>query len=292
MIDKVSDNPSATRMGRLVHRLLCCDYQGNKVAIVSGAGDIEWEFAAQNPQDCWYLTNGNVLFCHKNGAKEVSPTGEVIWQYEAPIEAQCHSCQPLTNGNVLIAECGLGRLIEVDRNSRVAKLITIESHPIIIEHQFRGTRKTADGHYWTCLMDEKKVVELSGDGVLVSEIPVKGWPHAVIKLPNGHLLVSLGSAGAVIEIDQHLDVVWQIAGDEVAGNPLSLPAGLQRLPNGNTIVCNYLQGASIGQQPQAFEITHDKRVVWEFTDHSKFKTINQIYLLDPPLLARETPVLR
>lgn len=36
MIDKVSDNPSATRMGRLVHRLLCCDYQGNKVAIVSG----------------------------------------------------------------------------------------------------------------------------------------------------------------------------------------------------------------------------------------------------------------
>src|SRR5258708_2665299 len=54
------------------HRILCCDYQGNKVAIVAADGSIEWEFAAQTPQDCWLLPNGNVLFCYSKGAKEVS----------------------------------------------------------------------------------------------------------------------------------------------------------------------------------------------------------------------------
>src|SRR3954469_2379820 len=55
------------------HRFLCCDYQGNQVAIVAPDGAIEWRCEAQTPQDCWMLPNGNVLFCYTHGAKEVSP---------------------------------------------------------------------------------------------------------------------------------------------------------------------------------------------------------------------------
>ena len=73
------------------HRFLCCDYQGNKVAIIAADGSVEWEFAAQTPQDCWLLPNGNVLFCYRNGAKEVSRDKQVVWEYKAPAEAQCHS---------------------------------------------------------------------------------------------------------------------------------------------------------------------------------------------------------
>jgi hypothetical protein len=67
----------------------------------------------------------------------------------------------------------------------------------------------------------------------------------------------------------------------VAGNPLRLPAGCQRLANGNTIICNYLGGGFMGKQPQAFEVTREKRVVWEFADHKNFKTVNEIQVLDP-----------
>jgi len=35
-------------------------------------------------------------------------------------------------------------------------------------------------------MDEKKIVELSPAGELLREIPVDGFPHAAIKLPDGH----------------------------------------------------------------------------------------------------------
>src|SRR5947209_5497741 len=87
-------NLSATAEDRARHRFLCCDYQGNKVAIVAADGSVEWEFAAQTPQDCWLLPNGNVLFCYRNGAKEVSREKQVVWEYKAPPPAECQSCQP------------------------------------------------------------------------------------------------------------------------------------------------------------------------------------------------------
>ena len=274
------------------HRFLCCDYQGNKVAIIAADGSIEWEFSAQTPQDCWMLPNGNVLFCYSNGAKEVSRDQTVVWEYKAPDKAQCHSCQPLPDGHVLVAECGMSRLIEAGRDGQVAKEIKVASQAKNMGHQFRGTRKSADGHYWVCLMDEKKIVELSPAGALLREIPVDGFPHAAIKLPDGHLLVTLGTAGKVIELDADLKIVWQLGENEVPGNSLRLPAGCQRLANGNTIVCNYLPGPFMGKQPQAFEVTQDKRVVWEFTDHARFKTVNQIYLLDLPADGKKGEVLR
>ena len=283
---------AATNGSPLRHRFLCCDYQGNRVAIVAADGTVEWEFAGPNPQDCWMLPNGNVLFCHHDGATEVSRERKVVWEYKTPAGAQCHSCQPLPGGRVLVAECGLARLVEVDRAGTVAREIRVASNARNLGHQFRGTRRTADGHTWVCLMDEQKIVELAADGSLLRAIPVDGFPHAAVKLPDDHLLVTLGPAGKVVELDAKLKTVWEIGPAELPGNPLRLPAGCQRLPNGNTIVCNYLGGGFMGKQPQAFEVTRDKRVVWEFAGHAAFKTINQIQLLDPGTDARRTGLLR
>jgi hypothetical protein len=84
----------------------------------------------------------------------------------------------------------------------------------------------------------------------------------------------------VVELGKKLNVVWQIDKNDLPGNPLRLPAGCQRLSNGNTIISNYLPGPFLGKQPQAFEVTREKQVVWEFTDHARFKTVNQICVLD------------
>jgi len=275
-------SPGARAAAAVSHRFLCCDYQGGKVAMVGADGSVEWEFSAKTPQDCWLLPNKNILFCHANGVKEVSPDRQVVWEYQAPAQAQCHSCQPLPDGHVLVAECGMSRLVEAGRDGKAAREIKIASQAKNMGHQFRGSRRTADGHYWVCLMDEQKIVELAPDGTLLQTIPVAGFPHAAIKLPNGNLLVTLGDTGKVIELDPGHKIVWQLDKEELPGNPLRLPAGAQRLPNGNTIICNYLPGPFMGKQPQAFEVTRDKKVVWEFKDHARFKTVNQIYLLDLP----------
>ena len=78
------------------HPFLCCDYQGNKVAVVSADGKIEWEYACPNPQDCWRLPSGNYLFCHVSGALETTPDKKTVWEYKAPEKTEVHACQPIT----------------------------------------------------------------------------------------------------------------------------------------------------------------------------------------------------
>ena len=41
--------------------------------------------------------------------------------------------------------------------------------------------------------------------------------------------------------------------------------------NGNTIFCNYLGHGHLGEQSHFFELTPDKKIVWEFADHVNFK---------------------
>lgn len=47
------------------HPFLCCDHNGGRVCVVSADGKIEWEHACKNPQDCWQMPNGNILFLPK-----------------------------------------------------------------------------------------------------------------------------------------------------------------------------------------------------------------------------------
>jgi hypothetical protein len=99
-------------------------------------------------------------------------------------------------------------------------------------------------------------------------------------LPNRHLLIALGDGHKVIEVDEKEKVVWELNENDLPEHPLRLMAGFQRLPNGNTVFCNYLGHGHLGKQAHVFELTPDKKVVWSFTDHVNFKTINQIQLLD------------
>jgi hypothetical protein len=58
--------------------------------------------------------------------------------------------------------------------------------------------------------------------------------------------------------------------------------GLQRLPNGNTVMSNWLGHGKLGTAPHLIEVTRDKQVVWTFADHQTMKTISSVQLLDVP----------
>lgn len=254
------------------------------MALVSAEGKIEWEHACEHPQDCWALTNGNILFCYQGGAMEVTRADKIVWEYRAPAKTEVHACQPLPDGRVLIAECGTSRLIEVDRDGKIAKEISLPPPPakVHLHDQYRGVRKTPAGHYLVCRKGEHCIDELDTDGKLLRSIPVPGDVHEAVLLPDGHLLVDCGDGHRIVELDEHQTVVWEIGENDLPGNPLRLVAGCQRLPNGNTIFCNYLGHGHLGEQPHFFEVTRDKKIVWTFADHEHFKTVNQIQVLDVP----------
>ncbi len=268
---------------RAAHPFLCCDYNGGKVCVVSAEGKIEWEYPCKAPQDCWQLPNGNFLFCFVSGALEVKTDKTIVWEYKAPtdVKVEVHACQPLPEGRVMIVEGGTSRIIEVDRAGKIAKEIKLTTTPEVkLHNQFRGTRKLANGHYLVCFKGEGKVVELDGSGKVLREIKVPGDPHEVVPLPDGHLLITCGDGHKVLELDAKEKIVWELGENDLPGNALRLMAGCQRLPNGNTVFCNYLGHGHLGEQPQFIEVTRDKKVVWQFDDHAHFKTINQIQVLD------------
>jgi hypothetical protein len=273
-------------------RFLNCDYNGGHVSIVAADGSIEWQVDAKNPQDCWLLPNGNILFAYIGGAKEMTKDKQVVWEYKAPEKVECHAAQPLPNGNVLIVECGTSRIIEVNRKGEIAKEIKLTTTTDKLHNQFRGTRKTPEGHYLVCFKGEGKIVELDGDGKVLREVKVPGDPHEVVRLPNKNLLITCGDGHKVAEVDPSDKVVWELNENDLAGNPLRLMAGCQRLPNGNTLFCVYLGHGHIGEQPMVLEVTPGKKVVWEFADHAHFKTINQVQSLEVPGDVTKGEILR
>lgn len=264
------------------HPFLCTDSYAGKVAEVSADGTIQWEYSCAHPQDCWALANGDFLFCHKGGAIEMNRDKKIVWEFKAGENTEIHACQPLPDGNVLVVENGPCRLVEIDRAGKIAKQIQLKLPPasIAIHDQFRGVRKTSAGHYLVCRKGEHQVEELDRDGKSLRLIPVPGDVHEALLLPDGHLLVTCGDGHKVVELDAALKIVWELNENDIPGNPLRLMAGCQRLPNGNTVFCNYVGHGHVGEQPHVFEITRDKKLVWSFSDPVHFKTINQIQLLD------------
>ena len=269
---------------RADHPFLCADAYAGKVCVVSAEGKVEWEYACKHPQDCWRLPNGNYLFCHSGGALEMTPDKKTVWEYKAPEKTEVHACQPLPDGRVLVVECGTSRIVEVDRTGKIAKEIklTPPSAKVGLHDQYRGVRKTQAGHYLVCRKGEHLVEELDADGKSLRQIKVPGDVHEVVPLADGHLLITCGDGHKVIELDASEKVVWELNENDLPGHPLRLMAGCQRLPNGNTVFCNYLGHGHLGEQPHVFEITRDKKVVWQFADHKQFKVVNQIQLLDVP----------
>ena len=138
------------------------------------------------------LPGGNVLFAYRDGAKEIQPDKKVVWEYKAASNTECHSCQPLPDGRVMVLECGTSRLVEVDRDGRIGKEIKLTTTTEATHNQFRGARKTPEGHYLVCFKGEGKVVELGATGIVEREVKVAGDPHEVVRLPSKNWLITCG----------------------------------------------------------------------------------------------------
>ena len=270
------------RVSPFGRRVLVSDYGGDKIAIVAADGRVEWEHPAEKPQDVWMLPGGNILFSHLRGAREVTPGHDVVWSYQAPREAEVHGCQPLPDGRVMVVECGTKRLVEVDRDGRVVRAIAVPVKTAKPHDQLRGCRRTPDGRFLVSAKGDRAVLELGPDVALVRTIPTPGDPHEVRELPGGRILVACGEGEALIEFGRDGGVAWTLGTEEVPGNPLRLVSGFQRLPDGHTVVVNWLGHGHLATTAQFFELDAEKRVVRQFTDHGRFVSINKVQLLDVP----------
>jgi hypothetical protein len=263
---------------------------------VTPEGDLAWEAECKhNSHDIALLENGNLLL-HTGPAtvSEMTPAKRVVWEYTAsPLpsstqpgfngKVEIHAFQRLPDGLTMVAESGNRRIVEVDRAGKIVKEV-----PLTVEkpHPHRDTRlarKLANGNYLVCHEGDGVVREYGGSGKVVWSyaLDLAGRPRSpghgpeghgtevfsALRLKNGNTLIGCGNGNRVIEVTPAGKTVWSIEQNELAGITLAWVTTLQVLPSGNIIVGNTHAGEA---NPQLFEVTRDKRVVWTFRDFKHF----------------------
>ena len=265
------------------HRFACTDYTQGKVFVVDAAGKVEWSYDAPHANDIWVLPNGNLLFNTGHGVKEVKRDRTVVFSYESTSEI--YACQRLPNGNTFIGECNAGRLLEVNPAGRIVRQVRL-----LPEGQdggsayMRNARRLANGNYLVAHYGLQVVREYDPAGKVVWQVAAPGGPHSVVRLANGNTLIASadrdGAPARVFEVTPDGRTVWEVRGDELPGISLKFMAGLHRLPNGNTVMSNWLGHGQFGKAPQLIEVTPGKRVVWTFADPKTMQTISSVEILD------------
>lgn len=259
---------------------------GSRTAIISEDDTIVWEVPGRS-RDGFVLPNGNVLVSHGNEAKEYQRDGKVVFQYKlrAP-NKELGTAVRLPNGATLLVERGpQPRLVEVDAAGTTLATVALEPDSDNAHMQTRMARKLPSGNYLAPHLLGFAVKEYAPDGKVVQVFKTdleelggrqaENWPFTAIRLENGRTLVNLTHGNKTVEFDAAGKVVWRVDNSDVGGR-FADPCGGQRLANGNTVICSY--GQRSADKAKAFEITHDKQVVWEYLN-PQLTGIHEIHVL-------------
>ena len=251
------------------HSFLIC---GNPTALVNEKNEIVWQTKGYG-RDGFVLKSGNVLVSIGNEAKEITREGEIVWSYKlSKGNKELGSSVRLDNGNTLIVERGVKpQLLEVCKDGSIAVTVPLKPDTQNGHMQTRMARKLPNGNYIVPHLLAFAVKEYKPDGTVVRTIrtdleelggrKARNWPFTAIQLKGGNLLVNLTNGNKTVEFDPSGKVAWRVDNSHVDGR-FADPCGGQRLANGNTLICSY--GQRKGDMPKLFEVTRDKKVVWEY----------------------------
>jgi hypothetical protein len=80
--------------------------RGGKVVWTYGIPIKAADGTLQELGDATMLSNGNIVFCRKIGASEITPDKRIIWNMDAPKGTEIHSIQPIGLDHVLVTQNG------------------------------------------------------------------------------------------------------------------------------------------------------------------------------------------
>jgi hypothetical protein len=258
-----------------------------KLVRFDASGNVVWEYTGiRQVHKTQQLDNGNVLI--QNGWTkiiELDPAKNVVWSYDATTngnqgkQLEVHAFQRLSNGNTMIVENGIGRIIEVDKDGKIQHELKYHVKDLHAHRDVRMAHKLENGNYLVSHEKEGRVTEYAPDGKIVWDYPVPMFgkqprnghgPEAfgnkvynAIRLKNGNTLVATGNGHSVLEVTPQKTIVWQLHQNDLPGITLAWVTSLEVLPNGNIVFGNCHAGPD---NPQLIEVTRDKKVVWTFKD--------------------------
>lgn len=258
---------------KIQHKILIA---GGFTGMVDEQGQELWK-TRDNAKDATQLANGHVLITYHDEVVEFDTEKKQCWRYpKETADAELVSAWRLPDGKTLITVLGnQPRLIEVDSSGKVTKTIPVDPEQTDNHHmQTRMARKLENGNYIAPHLLGFSVKEYSPEGQVVRDLKTdtahfggpqtKHWPFTAIRLKNGNTLVGCTYGNRVVEFDALGNIIWELDNEDVGGI-IKDACGVQRLPNGNTVITSY--GQREKDAVKLFEVTPDKKVVWTYNGH-------------------------
>ena len=258
--------------GLAEHDLMYAGESHDRRIFIVRQGKVAWTYddpaGKGEISDAVMLSNGNILFAHQYGVTEISPDKKVIWNYDAPAGHEIHTAVPIGREHVLYIQNGdpaVVRVVNFLTNTTEREITLRVKHPASTHGQFRHARLTDRGTLLVAHMDLNKVVEYDFDGNELWSFPGVG-PWGVTPLANQNVLITdrLG----VREVTRRGDSVWNWSPSDVPGYKFVSLQQAWRLPNGNTVINNWVNEWSQNLPDngpstiQAIEVNPAKQVVW------------------------------
>ncbi len=265
----------------------------NRITKYDAQGRPTWYYSQVSPIDVWPLADGTVLCAYlpsgltggKGGVRCIRPDGSTLFDFA--FDDEIMSVQPLPDGHFLLAECHFGRVTEFDRQGQRLSSFTVVTPPAG-HTTMRQIRLMPDGSVLVAECYSHKLRIYGRDGKLLREIDQE-YPYCPFVLPDGGFIVGCWNhpKAKVVEFDAQGKLTWTLL-------PSELPEGMNvthiseavRLPSGNTLV-SVSCGAGGAGTPRAmvFEVTREKKVVWQIVDPTSATRIATIKVIGAEHLA-------
>ena len=251
--------------------------KANKTVIVGEDGKVKWRVDLP-ASDGWVLPNGNVLLAlygtkgfPNGGVVEIDrKTKEFLFQYKGG-QREVSTVVPLDGDRFLVAELGPEpRAIIINRKGEILETTPLACQKKNAHMQTRMLRVLPNGNYIAPHLLDFAVKEYEPKtGKVLKSFPTddrgrgkRDWPFTAIRLKNGNTLIGCTNGNRIIEVDGEGEIVWSVTNEDIGEKLFDDACGVQRLPNGNTVVTSY---HAKGDNVKLFEVTRDKKVVWRYS---------------------------
>ncbi len=258
-----------------------------KIVRYDRQGRVVWEFSGIRQVHTLQQLDNDHILCQQDWQTivEITPDSEIVWSYDATSNGnegrrlEVHAFQRLPNGNTMIVENGIGRIIEINQAGKIVHQVKYQVQPLNAHSDVRMAHQLNNGHYLLAHEKEGRVTEYNHDGDIVWDyhVPLFGrerksghGPNAfgnqvynALRLKNDNTLIATGNGHSVLEVSPEQDIVWKIEQNDLPGITLAWVTTLEVLPNGNVLIGNCHAGPD---NPQMIEVTREKDVVWTFQD--------------------------
>jgi hypothetical protein len=129
----------------------------------------------------------------------------------------------------------------------------------------RRDSRFAPGNLLICMRNVNQIAVLEGDTKEILWVWGEGeieWPHHPYMLESGNILIFDNGVRRghtrVIELNPLTEIIeWQYVGDPPESFFSETRGSAQRMPNGNTLICESDRG-------RVFEVTREGEIVWEW----------------------------